>query len=533
MQAVRRKGHGVALILTELQDRLPGEIALRDSRVALGWGAVNDTVNRVASAVAALPLRSERRIAVCAENAAETVLAYLGITYGGCSAIPISYHLTATEIAYILSDSRPDALIVSPAVAKKGVEAAELAGVPLVVGWRCDQHPAITDWDTWLAAADPGEPPADRAIANSIMYTSGTTGFPKAVELQPSWAARGASTAADYAAALSTEPLVGTGVHLVVGPLYHTGPIRSVRVLGAGVPVVVMEHFDPVALLEVIQACRVSTCLLVPTHFVRLLALPEEIRQRYDVSSLTFVVQTGSACPVDVKRRMIDWWGPIFQEGYGSTESRMVTTISSEEWLRKPGSVGRVVPPYVRGFAVDAAGRELPPGQVGVLYFEDSTGRGIEYRGDPEKTRAAHLAPGIFTLGEAGYVDEDGYIFVTDRVNDLIVSGGVNIYPAEAELVLATHPQVAEVIVIGVPDPDFGELPKALVVPCDPGAPPDPPELLAYCRERLSHFKCPRGVEFVDRLERSPMGKIAKHKIRARYWPDPLGGQAVDSGGSD
>jgi long-chain acyl-CoA synthetase len=523
----------VALILAEFQDRRPGEIALRDSRVALGWGAVNETVNRVASALASLPLRAERRIAVCAENAAETVLAYLGITYGGCSAIPISYHLTASEIAYILSDARPDALIVSPAVAKKGAEAAEIAGVPLVVGWRCDQHPAITDWDRWLAAADPGEPPADRAIANNIMYTSGTTGFPKAVELQPSWAARGARTAAGYAAALSTEPLIGTGVHLVVGPLYHTGPIRSVRVLGAGVPVVVMEHFDPVDLLEIIQAYRVATCLLVPTHFVRLLALPEQIRLRYDVSSLTFVVQTGSACPVDVKRRMIDWWGPIFQEGYGSTESRMVATISSEEWLRKPGSVGRVVPPYVRGFAVNAAGRELPPGQAGVLYFEDSTGRGIEYRGDPEKTSAAHLAPGVFTLGEVGYVDEDGYIFVTDRVNDLIVSGGVNIYPAEAEAVLVSHPKVAEVIVIGVPDPEFGESAKALVVPRDPGAPPDTDELIAYCRERLSGYKCPRHVELVDDLERSPMGKIAKHKIRARYWPDPLAGQAAGSDGSD
>jgi long-chain acyl-CoA synthetase len=523
----------VALILADLQDSRPGEIALRDSRVALGWAAVNDTVNRVAGALAGMPPRTGRRVAVCAENAAETVLAYLGITYGGCSAIPISYHLTANEIAYILSDSRPDVLIVSPAVAKKGVEAAEIAGVPLIVGWRCDQHPAITDWGQWLAAADPGEPPAGRAVANNVMYTSGTTGFPKAVELQPAYAARGANTAADYAAALTTEPLVGTGVHLVVGPLHHTGPIRSVRVLGAGVPVVVMEHFDPVDLLEAIQAYRVATCLLVPTHFVRLLALPEEVRDRYDVSSLTFVVQTGSACPVDVKRRMIDWWGPIFQEGYGSTESRMVATISSEEWLRKPGSVGRVVPPYVRGFAVDGAGRELPTGQVGVLYFEDSTGRGIEYHGDPEKTKAAHLAPGIFTLGEAGRVDEDGYIFVTDRVNDLIVSGGVNIYPAEAEMVLATHPKVAEVIVIGVPDPDFGEAAKALVVPHDRGAPPATDELLAYCRERLAGFKCPRAVEFVDELERSPMGKIAKHKIRARYWPDGLTGQLAGSGGSD
>lgn len=517
----------MAVILADLRDQRPGEIALRDGRVALSWAEVNDTVNRVASGVATLPLRTERRIAVCAENSAETVLAYLGITYGECSAIPISYQLTAGEIAYILADSGVDALIVSPGVAKKGVEAAEVAGVSLVLGWRCDPHPLLVDWDTWLAAAEPSEPPPDRAVLNNIMYTSGTTGFPKAVELLPSYAARGAHTVADYAAALRTEPLVGRGVHLVVGPLYHTGPMRSVRVLGAGIPVVVMEHFDPVELLESIEAYRVSTLLLVPTHFVRLLALPEQVRNGYDVSSLTFVVQTGSSCPVDVKRRMIDWWGPIFQEGYGSTESRMIATISSAEWLAKPGSVGRVVPPYSRAIAVDTTGTPLPPGEVGVLYFEDSTGRGIEYRGDPEQTRAAHLAPGVFTLGEVGYVDSDGYIFVTDRVNDMIVSGGVNIYPAESEMVLCTHPEVAEVVVIGVPDAEFGEAAKALVVARGATAPPDPEELLAYVRQRLSTYKCPRSVEFVDRLERGPMGKIVKHKIRARYWPDPLAGKAA------
>jgi long-chain acyl-CoA synthetase len=526
MQACRRgrteRTLRVALILAERAVERPDEIALRDERGTLGWAEVNDIVNRVASALASRSLRPERRIAVCAENSAETALAYLGITYAGCSAVPISSHLTAPEIAYILRDANADVLLVSPETADQGIEAARLADVPLTAGWRCAARPALASWEELLAAAAPVEPPADRGILNNLMYTSGTTGFPKAVELMPAHAARGAATVADYAEALRTEPLAARGIHLVVGPMYHTGPIRSVRVLGAGVPIVVLGHFDPADLLDAIERYQVTTCLLVPTHFSRLLALPEEVRSSYDVSSLAFVVQTGSACPVDVKRKMIDWWGPIILEGYGSTESRMVATITSEEWLRKPGSVGRVVAPYTRVMAVDGEGRCLPAGSVGALYFEDSTGRGIEYQGDPEKSRAAHLAPGIFTLGEVGYVDEDGYIFVTDRINDMIVSGGVNIYPAESEMILSTHPEVAEVIVIGVPDSDFGESAKALVVASDPGSRPSTAELITYCRERLAAYKCPRSIEFVDVLERSPMGKIAKHKIRSRYWPVPV-----------
>ncbi len=509
----------MASLIVERAGERPREIGLRDERVAMQWTEVNDTVNRVAAALASMHLHSDRRVAICAANSAETVLAYLGSTYGGCSAVPVSHQLTAPEIATILADSGSEVLFAGPETAERSVRAAALAGVPTVVVWRSSATPDVIDWSDWLAAAQPVEPPADRRVLNNLMYTSGTTGFPKAVELMPAYDARGAQTIADYAEALRTEPLAKRGLHLVVGPMYHTGPIRAVRVLGAGVPTVVRGHFDAVDLLETIQSYRVTTCLLVPTHFIRLLALPQEVRDSYDVSSLEFVVQTGSACPIDVKRRMIDWWGPIFQEGYGSTESRMICTITSDEWLRKPGSVGRVVPPYRRAVSVGSDGRYLPPGSIGALYFEDSTGRGIEYRGDPEKSRAAHLTPGVFTLGEVGYVDDDGYVFVTDRLNDMIVSGGVNIYPAEAEAVMLTHPEVAEVIIIGVPDADFGESAMALVVPQNPETPPDAGELVSHCRERLAAFKCPRSVEFVAALRRSPMGKIEKYKIRSKYWP--------------
>jgi acyl-CoA synthetase (AMP-forming)/AMP-acid ligase II len=256
---------------------------------------------------------------------------------------------------------------------------------------------------------------------------------------------------------------------------------------------------------------------MVPTHFVRLLSLPEEVRAQYDVSSMRFVAHTGASCPIDVKHKMIEWFGPVLQDSYGATEVGTTCTISSEEWLEHPGSVGRAVHPF-RAIVVDEEGTELPAGTEGQLYFEDSTGRGIVYPGDPEKTARAHLRPGVFTLGEIGYVTEDGFVYITDRFTDMIVSGGVNIYPAEAEQVLIEHPQVDDVAVIGVPNRDMGEEVKALVVPSNHDDPPDAGALIAWCRERLAGYKCPRTVDIVDTVGRTAMGKVNKRELRKRYW---------------
>jgi long-chain acyl-CoA synthetase len=256
----------------------------------------------------------------------------------------------------------------------------------------------------------------------------------------------------------------------------------------------------------------------VPTHFQRLLALPAEVRARYDVSSLMAVPHTGAACPPDVKRAMIAWFGPVLMEAYGGTESGTTNMISSEEWLAKPASVGKTRPPFEL-LVVGDDGAPVGQGEVGQLYFRDTTGRGIIYHKDPEKTAAAHLAPGVFTLGEIGYVDADGYVFITDRVSDMIVSGGVNIYPAEAEHVLIRHPEVADVAVIGVPDETMGEAVKALVMARDPAHPPSPKALDAFCREHLAGFKCPRSYDFVDDLGRNVMGKVNKRALRRPYWP--------------
>jgi long-chain acyl-CoA synthetase len=348
------------------------------------------------------------------------------------------------------------------------------------------------------------------------MYTSGTTGFPKGTDMPPSMFAPGDTVAEHVANMLATHPFAASGPHLVVGPMYHTGPLTSVRLLAGGVPLIVLRRFDPEAVLAAIHEHRPGSSQMVPTHFVRLLALPQDVRDRYDVSSIRTVGQTGAACPVPVKAQMIEWWGPVFLEVYGGSEVGVLCSITSTEWLEHRGSVGRPREQF-EVLVVDDDGNPVAPGVEGRLYFRDRTGRGIVYRNDPAKTAAAHLEPGVLTLGEVGYVDEDGYVYITDRFSDMVVSGGVNLYPAEAEQVLIDHPAIADVACIGVPDPEMGERLVALVVPTDPTAPPEPTALLAWCRDRLSHFKCPREVRFVADLDRDAMGKLNKRRLRERF----------------
>lgn len=497
----------------------PDEIAVRDPGQALRWAEVGDILNRVANNALGADLGPKRRVAVFAENAAETALAHLGCLLGSASTVPVNFHLTAEETAYILVDSEARLLFVGPETLERGVVAADLAraeGSNLdVVGWGVE-HPSITRWVDWLAAGDPSDPPLDVAPRPNLLYTSGTTGRPKGTELPPTMFA-GGSTMAEHLEGMKNNRFAMFGTHLVVGPMYHTGPLNGMRLLVRGVPMVVLAKFDAEKTLAAIAEHRTESSVMVPTHFVRLLALPDEVKAKYDVSSMKLVAHTGASCPVDVKRAMIDWWGPIFIDAYGATEVGTTCQITSAEWLEHPGSVGRPIPPFSVK-VLDDDGTEVAAGTEGRLFFVDATGRGVVYPNDPEKTRQANIAPGVFTLGEIGYVDVDGYVFITDRFSDMVVSGGVNIYPAEAEQVLVKHPAVLDVACIGVPHPEMGEELKALVIPRDPASPPDPTEILGFCRERLSHYKCPRTLEFVDDLGRNTMGKINKRKLRAPYW---------------
>ncbi|MDL4776539.1 AMP-binding protein [Actinomadura xylanilytica] len=490
----------------------PGEIALRDERRELTWAQADDLLNRAVNAL--LPLGPGARVAVYAENSAETVFAHVAGLLAGMSVVPVNFHLTAAETAYILGDSRAALLLTGPENAARAVEAARLAGISRVIAWRCRDVPGAEPWEDVLAAASPAEPPSDLEPRANLLYTSGTTGVPKGAPLPPNMFA-GGRTIAEHVEALREQPLTMLGPHLAVSPLYHTGPLIGVRAFAAGNELGVLGRFDAERVLRAIDRWRPLASVMVPTHFVRLLELPRAVRDRYDPSSLALVAHTGSSCPVEVKRAMIEWWGPVLVEAYGATEAGTVAVIDSSDWLARPGSVGRPVPPF-ETLVVDEAGDPVPAGTEGRLYFRDPTGRGVLYEGDPDKTAAAHLEPGVFTLGEIGYVDADGFVYLTDRFSDMVVSGGVNLYPAEAEKVLFEHPGVADAACVGVPHPEMGEELKAVVVARDGAVTED--ELIAFCRDRLTHFKCPRSVDFVAELPRTEMGKLNKRELRAPYW---------------
>jgi len=495
----------------------PDAIAIRDPLRSYTWGEVDEVLNRVANRLLDTDLGPHRRVAVFAENANETALAHLGGLIGGASTVPVNFHLTASEAAYILGDAEARIVFTGPACSERAIAAAREAGVDEVVVWGDSVPDGAVAWQSWLLDGANENPPDTTTPRPNLLYTSGTTGFPKGTELPPTMFA-GGDTIAEHLDHLRSSSRFGDyGTHLIVGPMYHTGPLGGMRLLVAGIPSVVLTKFDAETTLQAIEEHRTESTVMVPTHFVRLLALPEEVRAKYDVSSMKLVAHTGAKCPVDVKRQMIDWWGPVLIDAYGASEVGTTCSISSEEWLENPGSVGRAVGNFT-AMILDEDGNELPPNTEGRLYFHDSTGRGVVYPNDAEKSAAAHIAPGTFTLGEIGYMNDEGYVFITDRFSDMIVSGGVNIYPAEAEHVIQQHPGVADVACIGVPHPEMGEQLKGLVVPEDPNAPPAAAALIAWCRERLSTYKCPKSIEIVDTVGRNTMGKVNKTKLRAPWW---------------
>ena len=503
----------------------PAEIAMRDPDQALTWGQIDDTLNRAANGLHALELGAARRVAVFAENAVETGLANLSGLIAGASVVPVNFHLTADEVAYILGDCDARVLFAGPHTLERAVAAAAQSNVRQIVAWAdasaiADQSSTvpITSWQDWLAASSNAAPPEDIAPLPNLLYTSGTTGRPKGTELPPTMFAGGA-TVAEHLGNLSQSPLAALGPHLVVGPMYHTGPLSGTRLLAAGVCSTILTKFDAENTLRAIQDYQIGTSIMVPTHFVRMLALPDAVKSKYDQSSLQLISHTGAKCPVDVKRAMIEWWGPVFNDAYGASEVGTTCMITSEEWLEHPGSVGRAVEPF-EAMILDDHDQPVPPNHEGRLFFKDATGRGVIYHNDPEKSAAAHIAPGVFTLGEIAYMDEDGYVYITDRFSDMVVSGGVNLYPAEAEQVLIEHDVILDVACIGVPHPEMGEELKALAILKPEAGAVDGAAVLNWCRDRLSHYKCPRSIEFVDDLGRNTMGKINKRKLRAPYWAD-------------
>ena len=504
----------------------PDGLALADDSGTRTWAQVAADLNHVAGALLAAAPGSAERVSVIGENAIPTLEAHAAALTVGVGTVATSRQLRAAELADQYTDAGVVCAIAGPASLPAVREAAAQAGLRIIVthGAKPPDGPGTPDgagapdgvlpWAAWLASAPPVPPPAgQRPPRPPLVYTSGTTGRARGAEVR--WTVTLPRTAAEYVAAITAESGFPPGPHLVVGPLQHNAPLTSVRHLLAGQPVIILGRFDAETILRLIAEHGVTSSVMVPTHFQRLLALPAEVRDRYDVSSLRMVSQTGSACPADTKLAMINWFGPILTESYGGSESGTLCRIDSTEWLAHRGSVGRPRAPY-QVVVTGEDGGELSAGEVGVLGFRAPEGRGPRYHADPEKTRKAYVAPGVFTLGDVGYVDQDGYVYITDRIADMVVSGGVNLYPAESEKVLITHPAVTEVAVIGVPHPDLGESLLALVVPASD--PPDAAGLEAWCRERLASYKVPRAYEFRTELIYNAMGKPDKKAMRAPYW---------------
>ena len=497
----------------------PAEPAIVDDLGVRTWAQVDVELRRAASAMLDAAADPDSRWGVLGDNAAPTLLAHAAGLLGGVGTVAISRQLTLRELADQVDDAGIVGLITGPAGAAVAVEALSAGLVVTVVvhsgSLPKDAPSGVIDWDAWLASAPERDGFPERPARAVMVYTSGTTG--RARGTQTRWVLAPVETSGDYLRVLRERAQFPPGPHIVVGPLQHNGPLAAVRHLLLGEPVVIMGRFDAERVLELIDEHRVRSSVMVPTHFQRMLALDPEIRQGRDLSSIALIAHTGSACPPDVKRQMIDWFGPVFTESYGGSESGTLCRIGSTEWLAHPGSVGKAVDPY-RILVLDEQGDELPAGEQGLLVFEAPEGHGIRYHRDEEKTAKAYVRPGAFTLGDVGHVDADGFIFVTDRVSDMVVSGGVNLYPSESEQVLLEHPAVADVAVIGVPHPDLGEQLLALVVAVDPSDPPTTAELEAWCRERLGSYKIPRLVEFIDVLPRNEMQKVDKKSLRKPYW---------------
>lgn len=485
----------------------PTEIAVRDRVQKLTWSQVDNRLRPATTALQNANLGAARRVAVLAYNSVDTLLAYVACTLAGASAVAVNAHLTASETAYILSDSRATMVLCDCGTAPVAAQAACMAGVRTVVAWGDgDVPPGVTRWSDWCG--DDSEPRTDIAPRRTLVYTSGTTGRPKGVELPPtSWV--GGNDIDEHLARLAQHRMTDYGRHLVVGPMYHSGPLTATRLFAGGVPVTVLGKFEAEELLTAVERDRIGTSIMVPTHFQRLLMLPEQRRRAADTSSLRYVLQVGAKCPQPVKRAMIDWLGPIVWESYGASEVGTTCLIGSDEWLRRPGSVGRAIPPF-EAFIKAEDGTPVPPNTEGPLWFRDTTGHGINYI-----TGARTGAE--FTLGEIGRMDADGYVWVTDRLSDMVVSGGVNIYPAEVEQALIRHPAVADVACIGVPHGEMGELLVALVVPADIARPPTHADLDRFGRELLAGYKIPKAFYLTDSLPHTAVGKVDKRAMRALY----------------
>lgn len=504
---------------SEFAQTTPDKIAYRMARSgeSLTYAELDRLSNQGAQAFRSLGVGMGETVALLFENRLDFIVLAWAAQRSGVFYTAISHHLTPGEIAYIVQDCEAKVAIVSDTFVDllPALQGACPRARFFISGKTDD---AARDWQA-LRASMPATPIADEAVGSDMLYSSGTTGRPKGV--MRTFTRAPIDTVLPPLMTLLCQTMGGMGpssIYLSPAPLYHAAPLRfSMMAAMLGGTAVLMEKYDSEECLALIERHKVTHAQFVPTMFVRMLKLPQDVRRRYDLSTLQTAFHAAAPCPRDVKAQMIDWWGPILFEYYAGSEANGGTIVTSQDWLKHPGTVGR--PLFGRVVIVDPTGKELPPGEIGDVYFE--TGLEFAYRNDPEKTKRAYLRPGCSTLGDVGYVDDEGFLFLTDRAAYTIISGGVNVYPQETEDVLIAHPDVADVAVFGVPNEEMGEEVKA-VVQLEHGVSATPEkaaELIAWCRDRLAHIKTPRSIDFRAALPRTPTGKLIKRTLKEEYWP--------------
>ncbi|AGC46105.1 AMP-dependent synthetase and ligase [Myxococcus stipitatus DSM 14675] len=511
----------------ELAQRAPSHPAVigPDGHVTTA-GALLRAANQLVHGLRARGLRRGDTLAVVLKNELAMLELFMAAWQAGWYLTPINTHLTAHEIAYILKDCEARAVFCSDRTADVTRKSLALLGRTEQDCFATCEIPGLESYAA-LKAHQPEDLPPERSAGATMTYTSGTAGQPKGVRrpLSPAPPERVGESFASFLGLFGITPGDG-GVHLTTSPLYHTAVLNfCTNHLHFGHTVVLMDKWTPEGTLELIARHRVTTTHMVPTLFHRLLALPEDVKRKADVSSLRQVIHGAAPCSVEVKRAMLGWWGHVIYEYYAATEGGG-TLATPEQWLAHPGTVGRAWPMSTLLVLRDD-GTPCEPGEVGILYLRMGSHR-FEYHKAREKTDSAWRGD-FFTVGDAGYLDAEGFLYLCDRKSDFIISGGVNIYPAEIEMALSGHPKVADAAIFGVPDEDWGERIKAVIEPM-PGVQPGPElvaELLAFCRERLASFKCPNSFDFTDALPRDPNGKLMKRKLRDPYWQAPPGAKGM------
>ncbi len=494
-------------------------IIMATSGEVVTFGEYEAAANRVAHLLRDTGLARGDHIAIFSDNNPMMLMTEGGAERSGVYYTCVNSYLSLDEVAYIINDSQSRVVVASAAKAEVARQLPELC--PHVVRWlMIGEEGATEPFESWedATAGYPSDPIADEQLGIPMLYSSGTTGRPKGILRQLPEIAPDQN---QMSSGLRLLWRFREGmVYLNPAPLYHSAPQASVAiVLRLGGTAVIMEHFDAERYLELVERYRVTHSQVVPTMFSRLLKLPKEVREAADVSSLEVIVHAAAPCPVPVKQQMIEWFGPIILEYYAATEGNGSTFVDSADWMAHKGTVGRAMGAEI--LILDDEGNPCPTGVSGTVWFKGATN--FEYFNDPTKTAESRNAAGdTSTVGDVGYLDEEGYLYLTDRKTYMIISGGVNIYPQETENLLITHPKVMDAAVIGVPDEDLGEAVMAVVqpMPAIEAGPELERELIAFCRDNLAHFKCPRTIDFQDELPRLPTGKLYKRLLRDKYWQD-------------